>query len=154
MSADDVHKTAVSTPYGLFEFVRMPFGLRNAAQSFQRLMDNALQGIDFIFVYLDDILVASKSTEDHHRHLRQLHERLTAYGLVVNVNKCTFGVDAVDFLGHHVTAHGIEPLTDRVASIVGLPQPTDKKSLQEFMGMLPPFCTARRQHVSSPPQRI
>ena len=60
VSADDVHKTAVITPFGLFEFVRMPFGLRKAAQSFQRLMDNVLQGIDFVFVYLDDSLVASK----------------------------------------------------------------------------------------------
>ena len=56
---EDVPKTAVITPFGLFEFLRMPFGLKNAAQTFQRFMDSILQDLDFVFVYLDDILVAS-----------------------------------------------------------------------------------------------
>ena len=59
MNKEDIPKTAVITPYGLFEFIKMPFGLRNAAQTFQRLMDNIMQELDFIFVYLDDILIAS-----------------------------------------------------------------------------------------------
>ena len=136
VAAEDVHKTAVITPFGLFEFVRMSFGLRNSAQSFQRLMDNVLQGIGFIFVYLDDILIASTYVEEHYRHLRQVFDRLTMHVLVFSVNKCTFGVDAIEFLGHHVTTHGIEPLADRVDSIVRLPMPADKKGLQEFLGML------------------
>ena len=65
VNPDDVPKTAVITPFGLFEFLRMPFGLKNAAQTFQRLMDSILQDLDFLFVYLDDILVASKTPEDH-----------------------------------------------------------------------------------------
>ena len=84
VAPDDIHKTAIITPFGLFKFVRMSFGLRNSAQSFQRLMDNVLQGIDFVFVYLDDILVASSSATEHQQHLCQLFERLTAHGLVVN----------------------------------------------------------------------
>jgi hypothetical protein len=56
-------KTAIITPFGLYEFLRMPFGLKNAAQAFQRLMDGVLRGVDFVFVYLDDILVASSSAE-------------------------------------------------------------------------------------------
>ena len=99
-------------------------------------MGNVLQGIAFIFVYIDDILVASTSAEEHHHRLRQLFERLTAHGLVVNVNKCTFGVDAIEFLGHHVTAHDIGPLADRVDSIVCLPNPADKKGLQECLGII------------------
>ncbi|KAI0236783.1 hypothetical protein LSAT2_012682, partial [Lamellibrachia satsuma] len=87
VAPDDIHKTAIITPFGLFEFVRMPFGLRNSAQSFQRLMDNVLQGIDSVFVYLDDILVANSSATEHQQHLRQLFERLTAHGLVVNTTK-------------------------------------------------------------------
>ena len=65
----DIPKTAVITPFGLFEFLRMPFGLKNAAQLFQRLMDSVLRDMSFIFVYLDDILVASSSENEHLTHL-------------------------------------------------------------------------------------
>ena len=68
--ADDIPKTAVITPFSLYEFLRMPFGLKNAAQAFQRLMDTVGQGLDFIFIYLDDILVFSRSTQAHYDHLR------------------------------------------------------------------------------------
>ena len=61
MNKEDILKTAVITPFGLFEFIKMPFGLRNAAQTFQRLMDNIMQDLHFIFIYLDDILIASKN---------------------------------------------------------------------------------------------
>ena len=61
----DVPKTAIITPFGLFEFLRMPFGLKNAAQAFQRLMDTACRGLSFVFVYLDDILIFSQSQEEH-----------------------------------------------------------------------------------------
>ncbi|XP_064468344.1 uncharacterized protein LOC135379022 [Ornithodoros turicata] len=73
---EDIPKTAIITPFGLFEFVRMPFGLRNAAQSFQRFMNAVVRGLPFVFVYLDDILVASKTPEEHKHHLRQLFQRL------------------------------------------------------------------------------
>ncbi len=61
MKSTDQVKTAIITPFGLFEYARMPFGLKNAAQTFQRLMDTVCQGLDFVFVYLDDILVASQN---------------------------------------------------------------------------------------------
>ena len=64
----DVPKTTIITPFGLFEFLRMPFGLMNATQAFQRLMDTACQGIRFVFVYLDDILIFSQSQEEHEAH--------------------------------------------------------------------------------------
>ena len=66
----DIHKTAVVTPFGLFEFLRMPFGLRNAGQTFQRMMDEILAGLDYCFVYYDDILVGSRSVEEHRIHLQ------------------------------------------------------------------------------------
>lgn len=69
-------KTAVITLFGLFEFLQMPFGLKGAVQTFQWLMDYVLRGMSFLFVYLDDILVASASAEEHWGHLRQLLERL------------------------------------------------------------------------------
>ena len=72
VAPEDIEKTAVITPFGLFEFLRMPFGLKNTAQTFQRLMDTVLQGLDFLFVYLDDILVASTNQDEHLEHLRIL----------------------------------------------------------------------------------
>ncbi|CAE1249039.1 unnamed protein product [Acanthosepion pharaonis] len=65
VAKDDIHKTAVTTPFGLFEFTRMPFGLRNAAQSFQRLIDEVLRGLHFTFAYIDDVLIASRNIEEH-----------------------------------------------------------------------------------------
>ena len=69
VAPQNVPKTVVITPFGLYEFLRMPFGLRNAGQSFQRFMDEVLEGLGFIFVYLEDILVASNTVEEHHIHL-------------------------------------------------------------------------------------
>ena len=84
VNPDDIHKTAVTTPFGLFEFLRMPFGLRNAAQTLQRFMDEVLRGIKFAYSYIDDVLIASTTSEEHLEHLRVVFERLTAYGIVVN----------------------------------------------------------------------
>ena len=69
---DDIAKTALITPFGLYEFCRMPFGLRNAAQTFQRFIDDVCRDLHFVFVYLDDILVASSSRDEHLQHLRAL----------------------------------------------------------------------------------
>ena len=70
MNASDIAKTAIVTPFGLFEYKRMPFGLNNAAQTFQRLMDNVLRDCSFAYIYLDDILVASSSVDEHRQLIR------------------------------------------------------------------------------------
>ena len=137
VAPDDIPKTAVITPFGLFEFLRMPFGLKNAAQAFQRFMDEVCRGLEeFIFVYIDDILVASSNAKEHRRHLRLLFQWLAKYGLIVNVAKCVFGVDTIDFLGHRVTAQGITPLPERVEAIRRFPRPQDAKFLSEFLGVV------------------
>jgi len=113
----------------------MPFGLKNAAQAFQRLMDTVGQGLDSIFIYMDDILVFSRSRQAHYDHLRQLFNRLHQYGLVVNVDKCQFGRSTIDFLGHRISPQGVIPLPDKVQAICQYPMPTTDKGLQEFCGM-------------------
>ena len=136
MTPNDIPKTAVITPFGLYEFLRMPFGLKNAAQAFQRLMDKVCQGLARVFVYLDDILVAS---EDRHQHLRDLTElfgRLEDCGLVIKRTKCVLGVLSIDFLGHHVNAKGSVPLPEKVRAIRDFPRPSTVKGLQEFLGMI------------------
>ena len=88
----------------------MPFGLKNAAQTFQRLMDGILHGIPFIFIYLDDILVASHTDQEHEAHLRQVFHLLSDNGMVINWKKSIFGVKELTYLGHQVTPSGIMPL--------------------------------------------
>ena len=93
-----MNKTAFITPFGLFEWCTMPFGLKNAAQTFQRLMDVIGHDLPFAFIYLDDILVASHSQEEHQQHLVQLFNKLEKFGLIVNPDKCLFRVDRLAFL--------------------------------------------------------
>ena len=88
MSPEDIKTTAIITPFSLFEFLRMPFGLKNSAQAFQRLMNGVLGGLPHVFVYLDDILVASTSLEQHQLDLRQVLQRLADAGLCLNQKKC------------------------------------------------------------------
>ena len=136
VAPEDVHKTAVITPFGLFEFLRTPFGLKNAAQAFQRLMDTTCQGLPFVFVYLDDILVASRNREDHQQHLRQLFDRLQAAGLILNLEKCLFGQPSLRFIGHDVTADGIAPTAESVKTITDFPRPATVRDLMSFVGMV------------------
>jgi hypothetical protein len=136
MNEDDIQKTAIITPFGLFEFLRMTFGLRNAGNTFQRRIDRILSGLDFVFAYLDDVIVASRSEAEHLHHLHLLFQRLQDAGLVINREKCVFGVAAVEFLGHHVSAAGTAPIASNVAAIQRHPQPTTVKELQGFLGVV------------------
>lgn len=136
MHPEDIPKTAVTTPFGLFEFLKMPFGLRNAAQTFQRFIDGVCRGLDFVFVYIDDVCVFSKSEEEHLTHLNILFERFKQYGVKINPAKCVFGASEIDFLGHHVTSNGISPLPDKVDCISQYPLPKTIKDLRRFLAML------------------
>lgn len=114
----------------------MSFGLRNAAQTFQRFMDEVTRGLDFVYVYIDDILVASTTDEEHRQHLQQLFQRLREFGVLINPAKCTLGTSSVTFLGHYVTSDGISPPADRVQAIRDFPRPNTAKELRRFLGML------------------
>lgn len=132
----DIPKTAVITPFGLFEFVRMPFGLRNAAQTFQRFIDEVLWGLSFAYAYVDDVLVASKSAEEHKDHLRQILQRFHDHGVIINLAKRVFGASELEYLGHKVDKDGIQPLDERVTAIREFPRPSSRRKLQEFLGMI------------------
>ena len=99
-------------------------------------MDTALQGLHGVFVYLDDILIASNSKEQHLNDLKEVFTRLSNYGLVLNKAKCQFGVQCIDFLGHRVNGKGIVPLPTKVDVIKNYPKPSSVKQLQEFVGMV------------------
>ena len=110
MSKDNIAKTAVITPFGLYEFLVMSFGLRNAGSSFQRMMDRVIRGLPFVFCYLDDLRIASRSPQEL---ITYLFQRLREFGLVINLEKCTFNVSKIEFLGHTVSAQGALPLLKR-----------------------------------------
>jgi len=136
IAPEDQPKTAIITPFGLFEFKTMTFGLRNAAQTFQRFMDGVTRGLDFCFVYIDDILVASKDHEEHRKHLRILFERLRQHGVTINPAKCHLGKPVVTYLGYLIDEKGSRPLPERVEIIKKYPQPQTIAELRRFLGIL------------------
>lgn len=136
VAAEDVEKTAVITPFGLFEYLRMPFGLKNAPQTFQRFMNSILGDLSFVFVYIDDILIASSTQEDHQRHLREVFSRLADNGLSINTEKCEFIRPELIFLGHRVTSNGLIPIKEKIEAVQNFPQPTSKRQLRRFLGLV------------------
>lgn len=136
VATEDIPKTAVITPFGLFEFMLMPFGLRNAAQTFQRFLHSILRDMPWAFPYIDDILVASSSAEEHHQHLKLLFQRLNQFKININGPKCVLAEAQVPFLGYLVSKDGIKPLEDRILSIKQFPQPTTVQELRRFLGII------------------
>ncbi|KAK3703111.1 hypothetical protein RRG08_002969 [Elysia crispata] len=133
VAPEDIPKTAVITPFGLWEFLRMPFGLKSAAQTFQRHMDSVLQDIDSAFVYLDDILIASSTEKEHMDDLKTVFRRLIDHGLVIRLEKCLFGASSLEFLRHQVSKKESSPTQAKVKVIQTFPQPSTVKGLQEFL---------------------
>ena len=136
MAKKDVEKTAIITPFGLFEYLFMPFGLRNAAQTFQRMIDNVLRDCPFAFAYLDDILIYSSSHAEHLQHLRTVFQLLVDNHLRISPEKCQFAVPEIDFLGHHIDNAGITPRAQKVEAIAQFEKPSDYAALRRFMGMI------------------
>ena len=136
MNDYDIQKTAIVTPFGLFEFVSMPFGLMNSGCTFQRLMDKILGGLPFAFVYVDDILVASPDPATHVVHLRQVLSRLRDAGMVINPKKCELGKSFIEILGHLVSSAGISPLSSSISAVRDFPPPSNQCELQRFLRMI------------------
>lgn len=136
VAPEDVPKTAITTPFGLFEFTHMCFGLRNAGQTFQRFMDHILREFDFAWPYLDDILVASKNAEEHREHLRKVFMKLREYGVIINPSKCFFGQPEVQFLGFLVNKDGVRPPPDRINALAEYQLPERVCNLRRFLGMM------------------
>jgi Reverse transcriptase (RNA-dependent DNA polymerase) len=113
----------------------MPFGLKNAGMTFQRMMDQIFADIPYVFIYLDDVLVASRNMEEHQHHLRQVLTLLQVNGLRLNAKKCMWAVAVVEFLGHRVAAAGVSPLPERMQVIKAFPRPATVKDLQAFLGL-------------------
>jgi hypothetical protein len=134
---DDVHKTAFRTRYGHFEFVVMPFGLTNAPATFMTAMQSLFQPYldDFVIVYLDDIVIYSKTIDDHDRHVRAVFDILRANKLYAKESKCELYCTEIDFCGHHVSQLGIHVQKSKIAAISDYPVPTTKTHVRAFLGL-------------------
>ncbi|GBG69856.1 hypothetical protein CBR_g4683 [Chara braunii] len=133
----DQHKIAVKTRDGLYEFTVMPFGLTNAPATFQSLMDKVLreQIGRFVVVYLDDILIFSESMEEHLKHLEEVLAVLKKTQLHLNLEKSEFGKDSVIYLGHRLSAAGLELEATKIEVIGDWPQPVNIRELRFFLGL-------------------
>ncbi|CAJ2652269.1 unnamed protein product [Trifolium pratense] len=138
MAVADREKTAFMTDSGNYYYKVMPFGLKNAGATYQRMMNKVFRGQigDMLEVYMDDMIVKSPEELDHVLHLRKVFEQARKHNMRFNPEKCTFGVRAGKFLGFYLTERGIEANPDKCRAFAELPTPSDKKSIQTLNGML------------------
>ncbi|CAM4623943.1 unnamed protein product [Caretta caretta] len=130
-------KSAFTTQVGLYEFNVLPFGLRNAPASFQRLVDGLLAGLgEYAVTYLDDVAIFSDSWAEHLEHLQKVFERIREAGLTVKAKKCQIGLNRVTYLGHQVGQGTINPLQAKVDAIQKWPVPKSKKQVQSFLSLV------------------
>ena len=137
IAEEDIAKTAFRTRYGQYEFLVMPFGLTNAPGTFMRMMNDALRPYldKFVVVFLDDILIYSKTPEDHLKHLAMVLEKLREHKLYAQPSKCAFGLTEVDFLGHVITSEGIKTDERKAKAVREWPTPENTTHVRAFLGL-------------------
>ena len=138
MRPEDIEKTAFTTPFGLYEFKVMPFGLSYAPATFQRLMNYILQDFigKFVCVYLDDIIIYSTgSFEQHIDHLGQVLNTLREANLKINLKKCFFCHPNIEYLGHIVGRDGLKPDPRKIEKVKNFPVPTNLRELHGALGL-------------------
>ena len=130
--------TAFVTHDGLYEFNRMSFGLTNAPVCFSRLMSRVLQNLNWeiALLYLDDIIVFSKTFEEHMINLSKVFDRLRSANLTLKPTKCFFGREKIRFLGHLVSSDGLEPLPDKCQAVKDFPTPKRVRDVRAFLGLV------------------
>ncbi len=133
----DVPKTAFCTTSGQFEWLRMPFGLKGAPATFQRAMQHVMAGLEpeTMILYMDDILVHAETFDGMRKKLRTVFMRLRAYNIRLKISKCKFALSKVNYLGHTISADGIEPDKSKVEVIANFERPTDVTGVRRFLGM-------------------
>ena len=132
----DRAKTTVTTPWGLFQFKRLAMGMKNSAQAFQRMVQDVIGDMSNVFVYLDDLLIFTRTPQEHLETLEVLFSKLEQAGLTLALSKCEFGVDALEYLGYRVDSTGITPVKRKVDALQNFPSPAKQKDLLAFLGAL------------------
>ena len=137
MAEESVAKTAFTSRHGHFEWMVLPMGLTNAPAEFMALMEDTFRDMlnKSVLAFLDDILVYSKTLEEHEQHLRAVMEKLRAAKLYGKLSKCSFFRQEVEFLGHYVGRDGIRMVDEKVAAVERWPEPTKQKDVEQFIGL-------------------
>lgn len=137
MEEKDAHKTAFSTTDGHYEWLRMPFGLKNAPATFQKLMNIVLLGLQGsqCFVYIDDVVIYASTMEEHSQKLKKVFQRLRHHNLKLQPEKCQFMHKEIAYLGHIITQDGVKPDPRKVKAITEFPTPTNEKQIKQFLGL-------------------
>lgn len=132
---EDRDKTAFVSPFGVYRFLRLPFGLCNAPATFQRLIDRFRSGIPnvMLLAYLDDLIILSEDFNTHIADVKLVFDRLRQFKLRANRDKCTFASARVKYLGHIITSDGIQVDPDKTAAIADIPPPRNVKQVQSFL---------------------
>ena len=134
---EDVHKTAFRTRYGHFEFLVLPFGLCSVPASFMRLMHHIFDDLldVCVIIFIDDVLIYSKTTEEHDKHVRMVLDRLREHSLYAKLSKCSFFQPEVEFLGFMVGRNGISMEQSKIKAVLDWPAPENRKQLMSFLGL-------------------
>lgn len=137
VSPKDTPKTAFSVENGHYEFLRMPFGLKNSPSTFQRVVDNVMTGLqgEQCLVYMDDIIIYSSTLEEHLERLRNVFDRLRQSNFKIQPDKCEFLRKEVAYLGHLITENGVRPNPAKIDAIQRFPQPKNPKEIKQFLGL-------------------
>ena len=137
MADNSRHLTAFATPFGVYQYTRMPMGIRNGPSVFQRLVDKVLTGLRYhvCLAYIDDIAIFTRTFEEHLSAMESIFSRLEEYDLTLKASKCDFLTKEIKFLGHRVTPDGISPDPDKIKAITSWNMPEDKDKLRTFLGM-------------------
>ena len=136
LDLDAQKKCTIITQWGAWQYKRLPMGLKNSAQSFQRLMDTTMAGMENVFVYMDDILVFNSDVTSHKKTLTEVFTRLEKAGLAISTKKCLFGESELEFVGYEVNSKGIKPINRKLTAITKFPTPVKQKQLLGYLGAI------------------
>ena len=142
VKARDIPKTAFRTRYGHYEFMVMPFGLTNAPAAFMDLMNRVFKDYldKFVVIFIDDILIYSRSHDEHEQHLRLVLQKLKDKKLYVKFSKCNFWLEEIAFLGHIITKHGVAVDPEKIKAVTKWQQPKNASEIRSFLGLASYYC--------------
>ena len=147
--------TAFITPWGLFRYARVPFGLASAPAAFQRLMEKILAGIEGVIIYLDDVLVMGKNEKEHDDRLSQVLDRIRKSGVTLNA-KCEIRVPEIEFVGYSIGKDGIKPTEENLEAIACLPEPENATQVKSVLGTASFYmrCVPDFSSIAEPMRRL